>query len=59
MAMLHRFDITSSFTLFFLFLMVLLVVVGMLLSRAAPKKTGRGRQKFDDTIVDRSRELID
>lgn len=60
MSMFRHFDLGSDFTVFFLGLAILFIVVGVLLARVAPKKGhGGGRQKYDDALVDRNRELID
>ena len=61
MAMLSRFDLQSDFSQFFLILAVLLVIFTFLLARVtSSKRERRGKfTKYDDTIVDRSRELID
>ncbi len=59
MALLHKVDFSSDYTIFFMALAVFFIVIGVLLARVAPKKRGGRGQKFDDTIVDRSRELID
>lgn len=62
MAMLTRFDITSDFTLFYIGLLALMITIVFALSRATDGGKGKRRsrnQKFDDSIVNRDRELID
>lgn len=57
---LFRFDISTSFTQFFLVIAVVLVLVAVLLTRVAPKKPkSRARGKVDDRFVNREGELID
>ena len=59
MGMLTRFDISSTFTQFFLVLTVVLILVGVLLTRISPKKRRRQRGKVDDRFVNREGELIE
>lgn len=59
MGMLSRFDISTSFTQFFLALTVVLILVAVLLTRVAPKKRRRTRGKVDDRFVNREGELIE
>jgi hypothetical protein len=59
MGMLTRFDLSTSFTQFFLVLTVVLVLVGVLMTRIAPKKGRRQRGKVDDRFVNREGELIE
>lgn len=59
MGMIHRFDISTSFTQFFLVIVVVLILVAVLLTRVAPKKSKRSRGKVDDRFVNREGELIE
>jgi hypothetical protein len=60
MGMLTRFDISTDFTQFFLVLTVVLILVGVLLTRIVPKKAKKGRKsKVDDRFVSREGELIE
>lgn len=57
---LFRFDISTSFTQFFLIITVVLILVAVLLTRVAPKKPKlRNRGRVDDRFVNREGELID
>jgi len=63
MGALSRFDLSSDFTIFFLAMSIVLVVVSFALARATKdgrrKERGRSAHKVDDRIIDRNRELID
>lgn len=59
MGLLTRFDISSDFTQFFLVITVVLVLVAVLLTRIAPKKSRRSRGKVDDRFVSREGQLIE
>ncbi|WP_375287179.1 hypothetical protein [Sphingomonas sp.] len=59
MGMLTRFDLSTTFTQFFLVLTVVLVLVGVLMTRIAPKKRRRQRGKVDDRFVNREGQLIE
>lgn len=63
MGAIARFDLSSDFTIFFLVVTVVLVVLSFALARATVdgrrRERGRSGGKVDDRIVDRTGELID
>lgn len=58
MGLLSRFDISSDFTQFFLYIFIALLLISVLLTRVSPRGKQRGG-KVDDRLVNREGELID
>lgn len=58
MGMLHRFDITTSNTQFFLVIFLVLLVVTVAMTRVTKKRKMR-RYRVDDRFVNREGELIE
>ena len=61
MGVISRFDLSTDFTQFFVVAALLMLTFAVLLSRISPngRKSKTRASKVDDSLVDRTGELID